>query len=150
MALHKNGVIYFRRGENPQLSRNFTGREFECPCGLCEIQRVSSELVERLQVIRDAVDAPIIVTSGYRCKEYQELLRKRGYETATGTSTHELGQAADIVIAGTKSRFVWYAEMLFKAIGDGGNWMHVDLRRDKVRRWGYQATEGQEDLGKMS
>src|SRR5690606_20829631 len=135
MALHKNGVIYFKRGENPQLSRNFTGREFECPCGLCEIQRVSSELVERLQVIRDAVDAPIIVTSGYRCKEYQELLRKRGYETAMRTPTHELRQAADIVNAGTKSRFVWYAEMLFIAIGDGGNWMLVDLRRYKVRRW---------------
>jgi uncharacterized protein YcbK (DUF882 family) len=103
-----------------------------------------------LQVLRDAVGSPIKVTSGYRCAVYQRMLKERGYETAAGPSTHEEGRAADIVVTGDKARFKWFLEMLFKAIGDGGDWVHVDLRREKVRRWGYRQNAAQADPGKTS
>jgi hypothetical protein len=150
MSRFHKGLIMWDRGDKFLVSRNFWNVEFECPCGACEVQVIAAELVERLQVIRDAMDEPIRITSGYRCPAYQEMLRKSGHETATGKSTHEEGRAADLVVAGEKSRFKYFTELLFKAIGDGNSWVHVDLRRDKTRRWAYQAAAKAADRGKTN
>ncbi len=111
---------------------------------------IAMELVQKLEILREKVGKPIKVTSGYRCSDYQRLLRGNGLETAAGKSSHEVGDAADIVISGDRTRFLWFVQMLFKAIGDGGSWIHVDLRKDKVRRWAYRATNVQAAPGTTS
>ena len=59
-------VIVYQASDTSALSKNFTRKDFKCPCG-CSRQMVDSELVEKLQTIRDKLGKPIKVTSGYRC-----------------------------------------------------------------------------------
>lgn len=59
-------IITFQRGDKTALTKNFTKSEFECPCG-CGQQSVDTELAEKFQLIRDKVDRPLKITSGYRC-----------------------------------------------------------------------------------
>ena len=59
-------VIVYQASDTSALSKNFTRKDFKCPCG-CTRQMVDSELVEKLQAIRDKLGKAIKVTSGYRC-----------------------------------------------------------------------------------
>ena len=59
-------IITFLRGDKTALTKNFARYEFQCPCG-CGQQSVDMELAEKLQLIRDKVDRPLKITSGYRC-----------------------------------------------------------------------------------
>jgi uncharacterized protein YcbK (DUF882 family) len=72
-----------------QLTKNFNLREFDCRC--CKRVKIARELVERLQRVRDRAESPIIVTSGYRCPEWN---KKVG---GVSTSFHLRGQACDII-----------------------------------------------------
>lgn len=74
---------------NFQLSENFNLREFQCKCG-CETVKVSSELVAKLQQLRDTVGKPLVITSGYRCPEHN---KKVG---GVSDSYHTKGMAADV------------------------------------------------------
>ena len=78
---------------------------------------------------------------GYRCARYQEILRRKGFETSTGISQHELGRAADITCHGLNGNDleVYAREAGFKAVGVGARFIHVDLRDDVERRWEYKA-----------
>ncbi|MDI9393760.1 MAG: D-Ala-D-Ala carboxypeptidase family metallohydrolase [Synergistota bacterium] len=81
-----------------RLSENFIAREFVCPdCGRAI---VDPKLVENLQILRNELKSRIIVTSGYRCKVYNEIVE--GVED----SQHLLGKAADIVVEGWPSDWV--------------------------------------------
>src|SRR5690606_32417011 len=98
MPRFHQGLIFWHREDKAfKLSENFLSTEFQCKCGMCEVQMISSELVSKLQILRDKIGQPIKVTSGFRCKEYQTHLRESGYETANKRSSHERGEAADIV-----------------------------------------------------
>lgn len=127
-------MLTWNRGVIKPLSQNFSTKEFTCPCGICRDQRVSKALIDKLQRIRDVV-GPITVTSGFRCALYQEALKKRGYKTAK-KSMHLEGQAADIVAA-DMDKLLEECEKEFQAIGIAKNFLHVDLRTDKKRRWAY-------------
>lgn len=59
-------IITFQRGDRTALTKNFNRSEFQCSCG-CGQQSVDTELAEKLQLIRDKVDRPLKITSGYRC-----------------------------------------------------------------------------------
>lgn len=130
------------RGLRVQVSPYFSNVEFECPCGKCGDQRIAIDLVNKLSDVRHELGRPIKVTSGYRCHNYQLDLAARGYETATGTSQHELGRAADITCPGAMlhdfAKMLVLCEEQFMAIGEGLSFLHVDLRTDKPgRRWYY-------------
>jgi uncharacterized protein YcbK (DUF882 family) len=130
-------VLTWKKGDNVQLTPHFTTEEFECPCGHCDRQEVSEQLISKLESLRELIDAPIKIMSGFRCGFYQDQLRQRGYETAKGISQHQLGRAADITSKKLTELFS-LAPQFFKAIGKGRTFIHVDLRSDKERRWGYK------------
>lgn len=119
-----------------QITPNFKLSEFECPCKNCNIQFMSVPFVYKLQGLRDHLAIAIHLNSGYRCSAYQQELRDQGYPTAKNLSQHELGNAGDITCQ-HMSRLKLLASQYFKAIGTAKNWMHVDGRNDKTRRWGY-------------
>jgi hypothetical protein len=127
----------WEKGVKQPLSPNFGTHEFECPCAnkACFEQIIARTLITKLQTLRDDV-GPLNVTSGYRCAAYQQDLKNRGYETATGVSQHQLGKAGDITNADLK-KTLDVADTLFYAIGIGHTFLHVDLRDDKKRRWTY-------------
>ena len=122
-----------------QLSTHFSLDEFKCPCGNCKIVEIDMELVDKLERLRSLLGSKLTITSGYRCQDYQDQLTLRGYETSKGTSQHTLGMAADVMngIATGQELAGCAVQAGFKAIGVGNNFIHVDLRADKERRWTY-------------
>lgn len=131
--------MYFtwQKGQFKQLSKNFNSYEFECPCVniSCIEQKISKDLVDNLQKLRDDVQDVVSVTSAYRCPAYQQELTQRGYKTAKN-SQHVLGNAADIV---SRNMYALGAAVFkyFRAVGTAKNFFHVDERRDKDRTWTY-------------
>ena len=127
--------ITWRKGNRVQIGKHFHTGEFECQCKLksCVDQVISLGLVRRLDRLRDASSTPIRVTSGYRCPEHNRAVG--GVEN----SQHTLGRAADIRASAHTPGVMRekYAQHIFKAIGAGANFLHVDLRDDRIRRWTY-------------
>lgn len=71
------------------MTENFNSSEFACRCE-CGLSDVSPSLVQRLQVLRDILNAPIIVNSGCRCESYNASVG------GAPNSYHIAGMAADI------------------------------------------------------
>jgi len=105
-----------------KLSKNFNISEFACNDGSRNIT-VDYELVGLLQKLRDTLNRPINVTSGYRTAEYN---KKCG---GIPTSHHLTGKAADIKITGmTPLQVALAADKIgFKGIGVYPTFTHVDV-----------------------
>lgn len=105
------------------LSKNFKVREFACKDGSDSVI-VDSQLVEKLQKLRDKCGKPIVINSAYRTVSHN---KKVG---GSPTSQHMNGRAADIVIHGLSPEQV---SNLAKAVGFNGvgiynSFVHVDVR----------------------
>lgn len=120
----KQGNEYF---DTNGRKSNFKVKEFACKDGTDKIL-IDSELVEKLQIIRDYFGVPVNVNSAYRTEEYNEAVG------GVADSQHLLGKAADIsmprVAPSTIANFA-------KSIGFGGigiySWgCHLDTRKDKA------------------
>lgn len=135
----ENGYYIWNKGENVALSPYFTSKEFTCKCNFpaCKKQRVSKTMIVRLDLLRKEAKQPLVVTSAFRCFEHQAFLRSSGIKTAIKQSTHELGQAADVVPKdGNIQALLLLAEKHFDSIGVSKSFLHLDLRNGK-RRWDY-------------
>lgn len=132
--------LHFRRGSDEQVGKWFKAREFDCHCSNCSQTLVHPDLISRLDKLRGILGAKIIITSAYRCDYAQKQLRDLGFETAKGRSQHQDGKAADIRsdCRSGADLTIFAAEAGFSAIGTGKDWIHVDTRDDKQRRWTYR------------
>ena len=121
------------------LTKNFSKSEFLCKhCGWGDPDPM---LVQTLQIIRDAVNAPVTVISGCRCEEHNRAVG------GVSDSQHLVCKAADISVNG------WTAAYLLKLIQAlvrlnviyigyaykiTNNSIHVDVREpvsETVRKW---------------
>ena len=121
--------------------RYFKIEEFNCPC--CDKQNMDSDFLLRLDEARRNSGVKFVITSGYRCENYQKALKKRGYETAHGVSPHQKGVACDISAKNDKDRYAIISALMyvgFGRIGVGSNFVHVDmdLDRNPDRIWHYK------------
>jgi len=70
------------------LSEHFDSSEFRCPC--CKKVKIDLKLIDKLEIVRQVIgNIPIEITSGYRCKKYNQSIG--GYSD----SPHLTGLAAD-------------------------------------------------------
>lgn len=123
----------YTKGQAVKLSTNFNSTEFDCHgSGCCSQTIINPQLVKYLQQIREHFNAPITITSAYRCTTHNN--RVGG---ATG-SRHTKGDAADIVVKGVSPREIAkYAESIgIKGIGlyetsADGYFTHIDTRSTK-------------------
>jgi uncharacterized protein YcbK (DUF882 family) len=123
------------KSEKQQLSKHFSTEEFECKCKMptCKEQRISKELVDKLQTLREDVGIPLVVTSGFRCLDHNIAIG------GAKSSQHLLGNAVDVRI-GDLNRLLDLCIKHFKAVGDGRlkGFIHVDVRKtDKPLLWTY-------------
>jgi len=136
-----DGYYVWKKGESLWLNNWFKTREFSCQCSHkeCVDQKIAVELINRLTEIREQAKSPMRVHSGFRCHAHQEDIRNSGVSTVVAQkSTHELGDAADVSISSLiTAELVNLAAKKFHSIGIALNFIHVDLRDDKVRRWKY-------------
>lgn len=138
-----DGYYVWNKGEYFKLSDHFTTKEMTCHCKYqtCKEQRISKDLIQRLENIRLQVNQPLIVTSAFRCKEHQDYIRGSGQSTvvAKKQSQHELGNAVDILPKDGKdirTKFLDICDNQFTAIGLSDKFLHVDMRKDRIR-WEY-------------
>ena len=135
-----------------RLSDHFCEYEFACPhCGKAPMDPVlinSLELLRTLLTKRYGQEVWIGINSGYRCKEYNEDLIRRGYN-ASRTSQHLTGRAADCRFPPWVNLAVAHDEALqigpFEQGGIGvyapyrvgekvkGNFLHLDTRGSIAR-----------------
>lgn len=119
-----------------QLTNNFHLDEFKCKDGSSTPQRLIpsiQHLANQLQVIRDTIDKPIIILSGYRSDEWN---KKVG---GAKKSLHTKGMAADIKVPGmTPQQLIWVILrlQLDRKIHKGGtkkyaSWVHYDIGRER-------------------
>jgi len=88
-----------------RVAPHFMLREFECRC--CSCVRLHPELVKKLEAIRQYLDMPIIVTSGYRCEKHNKEVG------GVQRSLHLVGQAADVAIpASGQKNFIAIAKKI--------------------------------------
>lgn len=136
-----NGYYIWNKGDIYPFNQYFKTSEFSCQCKLksCVEQKASKELISKLTELRIAINEPLTITSGFRCKAHQEEIRKSGVSTVVAkVSTHESGDAADVKPTRTSIKdFETIAAKFFMAIGIAKTFLHMDLRKDKVRRWPY-------------
>ena len=142
------GYLYFTKGQSVKVSEHFVSTEFDCHGrGCCSQTVVNEKLIEYLEKIRNHFNAPITITSPYRCPTHNSRIGG-----ATG-SRHSKGDAADIVVKGVAPREVAkYAESigimgigLYETSSDG-HFVHIDTREKKSFWYGqkeaYRSTFG--------
>ena len=118
---------------NFQLSENFNLKEFECTHKNHRHVKVDSELVEKLQELRERLGLPMIINSGYRCSERN--IQVGGAEH----SQHLLGKAADISLHNQSMSGQDIASLArgigFTGIGLYDNFIHLDVREGQPAKW---------------
>lgn len=119
--------------ENTKLTEHFKVKEFACKDG-SQIVFIDRYLVSILDILRNQIGKPIIITSGYRTPEWNKKCNGAKY------SYHMRGMAADIRVNGMNAKEL--ANKLDKIIPDGcgiivyNNWVHFDVRTGKKYRKG--------------
>ncbi len=115
-------------------AKDFSRQEFACKCG-CGVDDIDLILVERLQLIRNALQEPIEIKSGCRCLYHNQVVG--GVPDSAHVCIPKLnrkGKAADINIpdSGFRYRFLRQAFKLFTRIEvPNGSWVHVDVDENK-------------------
>ncbi len=113
-----------------KVAKNFYLSEFECPC--CHLVKLDPRLLEKLQQLRDRIEGPLYITSGYRCEK--ENARVGGVPH----SYHLLGMAADVYTkeVSLEKLLDFATEIGFKGIGyyPKKGFLHLDVR-EKPSFW---------------
>jgi len=124
-----------------KLTNNFSKKEFDSKDGaempndvLMNVQKLAGQL----QILRNNINKPITINSGYRSPEHNKAIG--GVEN----SQHVLGKAADIKVKGISTRIL--AALIEDLINDGDmlqgglgiydTFVHYDIRKNQAR-WDY-------------
>ena len=105
----------------------------ELACQHCGIMNLSQDFLVALQELRDAVDMPMTITSGYRCAEHPIEKAK------SSPGFHNRG-AVDIAAQGSSAyhlmKIALSESLGWTGIGIAKDFIHLD-RRDKPTLWTY-------------
>ena len=118
-----------REFERTRLSPDFVEDEFRCPCYRHERNEPSGIKMDEvfiaiLQDVRSDAKIPFVITSGYRCQQYQMEV-----DPKVPNSAHVRGMAADIGCPRSSDRYRILAAAVSRInrIGIGKNHVHLDI-----------------------
>ena len=98
------------RNTDDDLARNltphFTGKEFKCKCGACNITLISQSLLFHLETLRRVWGDNVYLTSAFRCQQHN-----RSIENASPYSWHQSGKAVDILLPQEGERRIRFIEL---------------------------------------
>lgn len=118
---------------NDKVGQYFKVREFACKDG-SQVVFIDDYLCTILDILRNKLGKPIIITSGYRTPWWNEKSGGAKY------SYHMRGMAADIKVNGMKAKEL--AKKLDEIVPNGcgiivyNSWVHFDVRDGKKYRKG--------------
>ena len=124
------GYKYYTKGQAVKVSDHFYSTEFDCHgSGCCSQTKVNDKLPVHLEMIRNHFNAPVTITSPYRCETHNSRIGG-----AVG-SRHSRGDACDIVVKGVAPRTVAQFCDSIGILGIGlyetqndGYFVHIDER----------------------
>lgn len=104
---------------------NFTSDELRCRCG-CGQVAMDAGFMDQLQGLRDLLQFPLPVTSGYRCPAHNARVSSTG-----PTGPHTTGKAADLAVERARAhRLLCVAPQMFSGVGvqqkGTGRFIHLD------------------------
>lgn len=123
-----------------QITKNFKREEFACKGKTCcgGASPINVKLVEALQKLRETINAPLTVNSGFRCVKHNAAVG------GARLSQHVYGTAADIALPKgfTPAQLAAAAQglNLFDGIGLYDNFVHLDVRGVKAK-WDYRTNK---------
>lgn len=118
----------------------FTDQELQCRCG-CKGDNPNPEfdtLMKIVVLIREELNEPLPITSGYRCKDHPIEAAK------TTTGQHQIA-AVDIGVSGSKALrltrlIAQYPQLKGFGVKQKGEWgkrfIHIDVRENPAM-WSY-------------
>ena len=116
---------------NIKIAKYFNLSEFACPC--CRRVMLHPKLLGKLVKLRNVLERPVYITSGYRCPKYNQKIG------GVVNSYHCIGLAADIKVGDIN--LIELLEIC-ENIGFGGigfyekkDFLHLDVRPTKRNRW---------------
>ena len=116
---------------NIKIAKHFNLSEFACPC--CNLVMLHPKLLAKLVKLRNTLERPVYITSGYRCFEYNQKVG------GVPNSYHLIGLAADIKVKDISliDLLEICEEIGFPGIGfyEKKNFLHLDVRSTKRSRW---------------
>lgn len=118
---------------NVKLTRHFKVKEFACKDG-SQVVFIDDYLYNVLDILRNKLEKPVIITSGYRTPEWNKKCNGAKY------SYHMRGMAADIRVNGISAKEL--ANKLNEIVPDKcgiivySTWVHFDVRPGKKYRKG--------------
>jgi len=135
---------YYEKDRNLPMKRKikfFHLSEFDSPDVEGSGQNMKLDFVRKLDEAREVAGVPFRITSGYRTKEYNKQLKKRGYKASTN-SAHLKGLAADIATPNSEIRYKILSALIrvgFNRIGIGKTFLHADTDQTKTPEvcWHY-------------
>jgi uncharacterized protein YcbK (DUF882 family) len=108
--------------------RYFNYHDFDSPDAPGSGHDMDPCFLEMLDMARMYAGIPFVVTSGFRTKQYNNELKRKGYKTSN-TSAHLLGKACDIACTTSADRFLIISGALeagFTRIGIASSFIHLD------------------------
>lgn len=117
--------------KNMNVGKHFKVREFACRDG-SQVVFIDTHLVAILDILRNKIGKPVIITSGYRTPEWNTKCGGAKY------SYHMRGMAADIRVNEMTPKQV--ASILNGIIPNEcgiivySGWIHIDTRSNKYRK----------------
>lgn len=121
------------KNANEKIGQHFKVKEFACKDG-SQVVFIDDYLCTILDILRNKLGKPIIITSGYRTPWWNEKSGGAKY------SYHMRGMAADIKVNGMSAKEL--AKELDKIVPNGcgiivyNSWVHFDVRDGKKYRKG--------------
>lgn len=121
----------FFKDSKEKLSKDFSIEEFHCHCQFqeCFETYIDEGLVNGLQILRNVIAVPVVITRGYSCSAHNKAVG------GAKNSFHLLGMAADLYAKGVGLNQLIKAASQIDAFGGIGSYqghLHVDTgpRRD--------------------
>lgn len=116
---------------NEKVGKHFKVKEFACKDG-SQVVFIDSYLVSILDILRNKIEKPVIINSGYRTPTRNKEVGGAKY------SYHMRGMAADIRVSGMKAKEI--ANELNAIVPNEcgiivyNTWVHIDTRTKKYRK----------------
>lgn len=118
-------------------------RQKEFLCKHCQREEMDLDFLHKLDALRGLMGRPLIISSGYRCPQYNQLVSSTGND-----GPHTTGHAADILIAGEQAYVLLQRAMdsgVFTGVGISQKgdvhtrFIHLDDLKGSVRPrvWTY-------------
>ena len=114
-------------------TKNFKEHEWNCKhCG--KAHEMQSHVMQAVQDLREAIGAPLVLTSAWRCKDHPSEAKKKS------PGQHNKGTAVDIAVSSGAMAYkliVMGLELGATGFAYGDGFVHLDWRESTPVTWRY-------------